>query len=184
MISTNIPPTDLSEKELELLRSIGQGGAASQRSLSERVGVSLGITNLLLRRLIEKGYVKVTALNRRSVRYILTPKGFAEKLRKSYAFALRTLRAHEAIRRKLELVVHRELSQGRRRFHVVGEGDLADLVGLILDGLRAESVEWSRGRPRGAAGTILFAEPSDSASRDGIDLVAELSEDEIAKCAS
>lgn len=174
----------LSAKELELLRSIGPDGAVSQRSLSTHLGLSLGITNILLRRLIKKGYVKVTALNRRSVRYILTPKGFSEKLHKSYAFALRTLRAHEAIRRKLELVVHRELSQGRRSFYVVGEGDLAALVGLILDGHWAEGVEWSRGRLRDAGrGTILFAEPSDSARQDGIDLVAELS-DEIAKGAA
>lgn len=172
-------PSELSGKELELLRSIGRDGAVSQRSLSERLGLSLGITNLLLRRLIQKGYVKVTALNRRSMRYILTPKGFAEKVRKSYAFALRTLRAHEAIRRRLDEALRRQIARGQRRFVVVGDGELAKLLELVLLDLRSEGVEWSRGPADGSEpGLRLLTEPGAAAKDGALDLAAEIAETE------
>lgn len=168
----------ISSRELDLLRSIGAHGASSQRSLSQQVGLSLGITNMLLRRLIRKGCIKVKALDRRSVRYILTPKGFSQKLKKSYDFTLKTLRAHQALRDRLEDLVRRQVSRGCRSFRVAGEGDLARLLGLVLDGFKAEGVAWATGAGPGEDGELLLLASPDStqssASRQAVNVVAEL----------
>ncbi len=40
---------------------------------------------------IKKGYVKALQLNRRKIQYMLTPKGFSEKAKKSYSYTVRTI---------------------------------------------------------------------------------------------
>ena len=70
----------LSEREFELVNIVGTKIATNQRDLSRHMDLSLGMTNMLVRRLISKGYIRIKPLNKRKVKYILTPKGFSEKI--------------------------------------------------------------------------------------------------------
>src|SRR3972149_11780655 len=80
-------------RTLEVLEEISNDHAVTQRSLSARLGISLGMANLYLKRLAHKGYIKITTVpGRRLLRYMLTPKGFAEKARLTYQFAEYSLR--------------------------------------------------------------------------------------------
>src|SRR4051812_42552228 len=63
-----------------ILLELESGEAVSQRRLSDRLGIALGLTNLLLRRVIAKGWVKVVHVQRNRVRYLLTPAGIAAKV--------------------------------------------------------------------------------------------------------
>lgn len=56
---------------------------ASQRSLSRDLGIALGLTNLLVRNLVRRGWIRVTHIKPAGVRYLLTPAGIAEKARMS-----------------------------------------------------------------------------------------------------
>jgi hypothetical protein len=64
-----------------LLEEVEADTGASQRSLSKSLGIALGLTNLLLRRLIRKGCIRVIRIKRNRVRYLITPTGIAEKAR-------------------------------------------------------------------------------------------------------
>src|SRR2546426_4685728 len=83
-------------RDLEILTAIGEGAPLTQRALSERLGVALGLTNLYLKRLAHKGYIKIVEFPkkpaaRKRLRYLVTPKGLAEKGRLTYehmAYAL------------------------------------------------------------------------------------------------
>jgi DNA-binding MarR family transcriptional regulator len=66
-----------------ILTELESDGCASQRSLSKEVGIALGLTNLLVRKLVNKGLVRVIHLQPNRVRYLLTPAGIAEKARLS-----------------------------------------------------------------------------------------------------
>lgn len=61
--------------DARLLKALAGGEAVTQRSLSRELGVALGLTNLLIRRLVAKGYVRVAGLRPRHVRYLLTAEG-------------------------------------------------------------------------------------------------------------
>lgn len=74
-----------------MLSTIEAGQALSQRTLSREVATSLGLTNLLLRRLVRKGFVKMSRVNSRTVSYLLTPRGLAEKARITHAYFENTL---------------------------------------------------------------------------------------------
>ena len=73
----------LEEREFELVNIIGADLGSNQRDLSRQLDLSLGMTNMLIRRLIAKGFIRIEQLNKRKMRYILTPQGFSEKMRKS-----------------------------------------------------------------------------------------------------
>ena len=64
-----------------ILTEIETGQPISQRSLARRLGIALGLTNLLLRRLARKGWIRVTGIKPHRVSYLITPQGIAEKAR-------------------------------------------------------------------------------------------------------
>jgi DNA-binding MarR family transcriptional regulator len=70
----------------QILDVLEREPTVSQRSLASRVGIALGLTNLLLKRLVIKGWVRVVRVRPNRVRYLLTPAGIAEKARMSRAY--------------------------------------------------------------------------------------------------
>src|SRR6185369_3988110 len=56
----------------------------SQREISRRLGIAVGLVNSYLKNLVAKGYVRIKAFPRNRYAYILTPQGIAEKSRLAY----------------------------------------------------------------------------------------------------
>ncbi|MCX7026012.1 MAG: winged helix-turn-helix transcriptional regulator [Spirochaetes bacterium] len=98
-----------SDTELQLLETIysRQGGAEglTQRDLAGAAGLSLGMTNALLRRFIERGWVKLLHLSGRSLRYILTSEGLEEVLHRSIAYFTRAVHSTFLYRDKINTFV-------------------------------------------------------------------------------
>jgi len=61
-----------------ILTEIEADNRLSQRSLSRDLGIALGLTNLLVRRFVRKGWVRIIRIKPNRVRYLLTPAGIAE----------------------------------------------------------------------------------------------------------
>jgi DNA-binding MarR family transcriptional regulator len=57
----------------------------SQRSLAKVLGIAIGLTSLIVKRLVRKGWVRVIHIKPNRVRYLITPAGIAEKTRMSRA---------------------------------------------------------------------------------------------------
>jgi len=72
--------------ELEILKSVDEDKRITQRELAKKTGLSLGSVNVLLKRLIHKGLIKIEHINSRTIKYILTPKGLMEKARLTYQY--------------------------------------------------------------------------------------------------
>lgn len=123
-------PDSLSTKELILLQNLE--AHQSQRRLAKASSFSLGMTNMLLKRLIKKGYVKVTTLNGRTLRYMLTPIGFAEKMRRSYEFLVVSIRQLNEVRKKIQNIVETE-RDGNRAVWILGESELTGLAKEVLN---------------------------------------------------
>ena len=79
-----------SEKSLESYRSllflseITGEEPLSQRELSRRLGIAVGLVNSYLKNLVAKGYVRVKNFPSNRYAYLLTPQGLAEKSRLAY----------------------------------------------------------------------------------------------------
>ena len=134
----------IGERELRIIEEISQDKNLTQRKISHKLGLSLGMTNIILKRLASKGYIKVKGLNRRKVQYILTPKGFAEKTKKSYRYFLKTIHSLQEMKKKIQRLVLMEYKKGKTHFVILGEGELADIVELSLKGLNKSELEYRR----------------------------------------
>lgn len=70
------------EIELEVLRTLGK--VTNQRTIGKEIGYSAGKVNYVLKKLVEKGLVKVDRfVNSKSkvqYKYLLTPEGIKEKI--------------------------------------------------------------------------------------------------------
>ena len=75
---------------LDLLRKLESNPEYTQRELSQEMGVSLGKVNYCMKKLVEKGLVKLTNFSRNPNKvgyiYLLTPAGIEEKTRLTFAF--------------------------------------------------------------------------------------------------
>jgi DNA-binding MarR family transcriptional regulator len=128
-----------SRRDLQLLEALEQDSSVTQRTLAMRLGIALGLTNLYLKRLVRKGYVKCVTISPNRLIYSLTPKGMARKARLTYEFMKYSLDfyrdARQHLRRSLALSVAQQ-----RRVAIYGTGDAAELVFLLLRNMGLELV--------------------------------------------
>ena len=84
MLRINVPDNGKfvnSWRNLQVLGEIESNSRVSQRTIASSLGIALGLTNAILRKLMHKGWVTTRALPANRLAYYLTPKGFAEKSR-------------------------------------------------------------------------------------------------------
>ena len=176
----NGPEDSLNEREFELVNIVGAELGANQRDLSKQLDISLGMTNMLIRRLVSKGYIRIRQLNKKKTQYILTPKGFAEKYLKSVHYTLKTIRSIGLIRNQLNVIIQGLYNKGERVFFIFGNSDLAELVEMTLRqpqwaGVQCSRVEQISSHPEGIV--FICREKIDtpqSPANHCIDLIKEL----------
>jgi DNA-binding MarR family transcriptional regulator len=125
------------ERELEILTAIAEGDSTTQRALAARLGVALGLTNLYLKRLVKKGYIKVAGFPsrpaaRKRLRYLLTARGIAEKSRLTYDHMVYALNLYRRARQTLRESLSRLPGAGVKRVALYGTGEAAELAYLTL----------------------------------------------------
>src|SRR5438445_11872793 len=91
-----------SQRDLQLLNEVEQNAAVTQRSLARKLDVALGLTNLYLKRLARKGVIKITTIPRHRIKYLLTPRGMAEKSRLTYLYMQYSLSYYRDWRQRLK----------------------------------------------------------------------------------
>ena len=131
----------MDEREFELINILGADLGANQREISRIMDLSLGMVNMLIRRLISKGYIRIEQLNKRKVQYLLTPKGFSEKMQKSIKYTLKTINSISLIRRNIRDVVTNLYNSGHRRFYLLSEPDLAMIIHRAFDEAGLQGVQ-------------------------------------------
>jgi DNA-binding MarR family transcriptional regulator len=120
------------QRDLVLLTELERDGAVTQRSLATKLGVALGLTNLYLKRLARKGYIKITTIPSNRVRYLLTPQGFTEKSRLTYLYMQYSLTHYRDMRARLRHTLSHAAENGMKRVVIYGTGELAEMAYLSL----------------------------------------------------
>ena len=90
---------------LDLLRKLDSNPQFTQRELSREMGVSLGKVNYCIKKLNEKGLVKLTNFNhnpnKMGYAYLLTPSGIEEKSRLTFSFLKRKIIKYEILKKEI-----------------------------------------------------------------------------------
>jgi len=98
------------QAQLRILKIVEAEPEISQRQLAERLGVSLGKTNYLIKALLEKGHLKagnfLRAENKLKYAYLLTPEGIRAKLQLTRDYLARKEQEYIAMKAEIEAMRH------------------------------------------------------------------------------
>ena len=119
-------------RDLQALEAIAENERITQRRLSSKLGIALGLTNLYLKRLVHKGYVKCVNVQSNRIRYLITPTGIAEKTRLTYEFMDYSLFLYGQVRRHLRQVLESLAGGDRKRVAIYGSGEAAELAYMSI----------------------------------------------------
>ncbi len=119
--------------EFEVLKSVESKDTITQRELARKTGLSLGAVNVLIKRLINKGLLKIEHINARTIRYFLTPKGLMEKAKLTYKYIILSYNHISTIESKIEWIVNNKKNSAV--VYLYGEKD--ELYEIIVSKLHS-----------------------------------------------
>lgn len=126
--------------EYKLLSYLTQNELTSQRKIAGATGLSLPMVNILLKRMVKKGLVKMDRLNARAVRYILTPKGLQQKAGLTYRYLCRSYSYIKSISSYFENLVSEFRGRGISLEKVYLFGPKDEVFEIILYVLRDHDI--------------------------------------------
>ncbi len=128
----------IDDAELPILEALSEQPSLSQRKLAERAGLSLTRTHFVLKRLVERGVLKVKTAAKSEHKlgylYILTPRGIDEKARLTYMFMQRAAQQYQAMTGRLARTLQVAVAKAnpaegaRANVHVRGTGPVAEVM--------------------------------------------------------
>lgn len=127
-----LKPTD-HLRNLQLLEEISKDPTVSQRKLSQHLGVALGVTNACLKKMVNKGFVKVKGINHKRIAYYVTPKGFSEKAKLTYHFLEYTIRYYCNLKDNISAKLSLLSQAGNKRIVCYGAGEVMEVAFVILN---------------------------------------------------
>ncbi len=117
------------EHEIDLLEHIARNAdSVHQRDLARVVGLSLGMTNAIVKRLVQKGWLTIRKINNRNIRYAVSPAGIEQITRRSYQFLKRTIRNIADYRVAIDGFVEDLRAKGFTGLVLSGSSDLDFIV--------------------------------------------------------
>jgi len=131
----------LAARELRLLSEVEETPDITQRELSNRVGVALGLTNILLRNLAQKGYVRVAQATWKRRLYTLTPEGFSHRIRLMVTYINQVLDHYQGVRQTLREQLAPLALNEESRVAIYGTSEFAELIYLGLKELSIEEID-------------------------------------------
>ena len=124
----NIPSE--TARELALLEHIESNPDVTQASLATQLGVAVGTVNWHLKRLIDKGYVKIKRAERKKLRYIITPEGIALRTLLTVDYIEQQFLLYRNTRQRVREHLEQIKTSGYKEVFIRGEGDVADICRL------------------------------------------------------
>ncbi len=131
------------DHDLTILEHIESDPDATQATLAAQLGVAIGTINWHIKRLVDKGYVKVRRVSRRKLRYIITPEGISHRARLTVDYIQNSFKLYRLVRGRMSEAINQVRRAGYQRIQLGGEveGDVAEVcrltcleMGMHVDG--------------------------------------------------
>jgi len=122
-------------RDLRFLEELEKNPIVSQRELSHKFGIALGVTNACLRRMARKGLIRIRGLNRRKIGYHLTPKGFAEKAKLTLHLISHIIQHYSDLKKIISQRLLEMQGNGVQRIVFYGVSDEMEVAYITLQGV-------------------------------------------------
>lgn len=115
-----------------LLDEISKNNEVTQRDLSKRLGIALGLINSYIKNLASKGYITVSAIPRKRYKYYLTPKGFIEKTRMTYQHLQNFTNLYKVARQDFQRLFRNLHEEKVKKVVFCGSDEVAEIAYITL----------------------------------------------------
>ena len=135
------PPSETGRyRAHQILDELSNNDALTQRDLSKRMGIALGLVNSYIKNLMAKGYITVRNIPSKRYAYYLTPKGFAEKSRIAYDLLQDYTRIYREAKNNYRQLFFELERSGVKRIVFAGADEVAEFAYITLQDTRLELV--------------------------------------------
>jgi len=136
--------TELADKEFLIIKQISENSQLNQRTIAQKTGLSLGLVNLIIKKLAKTGYIKIKMLNGKKIEYILTPKGFSEKIKKTYNYVLKTINYFSNTTERIKQIILQEHKNGKKEFYILADDEIYKIIEFCFKNLSITDVKYKR----------------------------------------
>ena len=123
--------------ELDFLTSLEEGKEVTQQGISNKISVSIGFVNALVKKFVKKGTIKVQQAPYKRFVYYLTPKGFSEKSKLVLDYLTDSLSLFRSMREEFNEIFSNNLNS---KFIIFGISEISEIAILSANELNAEIV--------------------------------------------
>ena len=105
-----------------------QNPPLKQRDLAQIARTSLGMTNSILKRLVQKGWITAKKLNSRNIHYAVTVEGINEIIRRSYGYFKRTIKNVAFYKDAIDRIIQNASENKVNAVLLIGASDLEFII--------------------------------------------------------
>jgi EPS-associated MarR family transcriptional regulator len=129
-------PTEVTEKEFQLMEIIRTNQIFTQRQLASHAGFSLSKVNFVLQKLLEKGLVKIGNFKSNPKKigyaYLLTPKGIEAKSKLAVRFVMAKVEEYKNIQTRIETCLLSMVEDKIQNIIFTGPSMIKDIVDNVI----------------------------------------------------
>ena len=122
-------------RDLRLLEELEKNPIISQRELSHKFGIALGLINACIKRMVRKGWVRIRGFDHRRIGYYLTPKGFVEKSRLTFHLVSGIVQHYSELKQVIGERLLEIQRDGVKRIVFYGVSDEMEVAYVTLQGV-------------------------------------------------
>ena len=117
-------------RDLDILDNIENNPNATQASMASQMNVAIGTVNWHLKRLIDKGFIKIQRSEKRKLKYIITPEGILLRAKLTKDYIQSSFELYRLVRRRMNTVLERCAENGYSAIYIEGSGDVEEICKL------------------------------------------------------
>jgi len=121
-------------RDLQFLGEFELNPRISQRELSNKFGIALGVTNACVKRMARRGLIRLKGFPPRRIAYYLTPKGFSEKSKLMLHFFSYNIQHYAEMKKLISKKLVEMQQSGVKRVAFFGVSDEMEIAYITLQG--------------------------------------------------
>jgi DNA-binding MarR family transcriptional regulator len=131
-VNNSTPPGTEHYRSLQILDELSNNDSLTQRDLSSRLGIALGLVNSYIKNLVKKGFITVKTIPSKRYAYYLTPKGFTEKTRLTFDLLQDYTRIYREAKNNYRKLFHELEKTGIKNILFAGVDEVAEFAYITL----------------------------------------------------